>query len=1748
MHVVPGLAPMHGFAGRLELQFPSPLTWQSRCAPRVRNVSPVSWKGRATKHREACPVLQGQRPPRPQRIQYSPTAPVEVAYDLSSVPEPPPLNCSEGGVDDEDGDVHGVLSRVELSRYIARKNESLAALAEESRLQKQRAALGDGDWQGEVPGAHSDLNPGLEDAAAWRLVLEALSFERKHFKRGSSNTWPDGFLSPACLSSRDELLQLDAELTSLLPRFDAMDAPVCEDSLRALPAAVFMRQLLSDLRLALGNLHGAAVALAISKSAEPESADPLRPLLLIAWEDALDCDFLKAHHCFRLGRLAIISANAELLVAQELRNASPTKLQLRRAADHETAAANAALAVGYLGQGMAWLGLLSSFRQTVRAADLRFASAENELRFRHDLVQQSFRLAAPAGLTQVALQLVIAANRLSQEMHWSAGMSAPDLIFLLMQASAAVLMVLACLHGLFSKGETCRGFSEALWTCAISANTVAGVLHGRWELDCLDGEASELSAVLLSIAFVSIACHVLPLRCCFLGPLVILAGVACCFQAVMGATASQGRQSGVQLLNAALLLWLLTSSYCAAHGRERSFREGWMRACSQEPWSAVTDFRICSGSLQAAKTFFGKDVEGSSFLMLVDEAYRDNFSQLCKHIDGSRIPRSVTVKLILADPAPTACQLILLYHGRPGRTYLLGIRRVSGFAEQRRSPPGRVQPDPEVQELQQSSRACTIHDAAVDRRGPGQTSLEDTRHPLAPDHVEKDRPAKMDRGSGGPPIMLAYSGFSSDRDGASSASLCYTSSSDGRGSSGFSLLFAGTDGTVQTDPMLGKADACVETDVVWSEGGFHCRCCSLPPCPLDDQQRDALACSNFKPRRRKRKHSSLEVLQGTWALEPSFSSIAQQFMHRLTFIGDRCMDALGQRWKITDDNGTLYLIKGRIWVSGNVLFREGKSGIVMRFQREEAEQVHNAVCIFCETCDGELRVSRREDLAMGFEEDMDAEDVQEQDSLQVLENIVSRCYDEHSPDLLLELGLNQPCSKFHHAARLARRLLQDAHRLFEEQIALHGQEGLHQKTLDMEEEWGISLRCGLLMTMLTQVQAFELLNRIDDKERTLSAAIKLSISLQAEREASPRLQRLLAKLRSELLEMKSAAPQHLNARDVVHPCPHPGPCLPDPRTEPQLLWRFQSGSDLMHFCHLKRKKHLRNLIWARFLTYGLAFLVLPLAQSSEGWAWRLSLCTPSSSAFGSWLGTATIASDSFVTTRHLRLLRADARHHSISQAAGPGQAEEGAPWRPGPAKVRSLAGQKARQLLVENPDEMNDSNVDTESTRLRDRIDLEQQSREAAMEQLTIFIQQAVTTVSNRMEELALTHAESQRQQHSQMRALSQLVTDTQQAQQKQVIRLSRLEELRKGDLQRIEEIEADQKRLCQTLQRLTEDAQHRSNQVNEALRGIAQDVTSLEQFCRNRRRPSKTDTVNGSDGGASIPTLVASEQGLFGQRTDPVISSVAEDGPLKLKTQTVQPSSSMEVASTKVRTTASSSPASSPGVIATPAESEPALLKLEPASHPTQATQPFVAQATPGRLFTPESRRVSMENGKLADWMAARVARGAEANDPLFTKIPFVTQNSRPNDGRSTLFASIWPSTLPTAIGHSISGISFTVSAIEPCGFPPGEARGICAQPTIDKNGPRALSSRNCPELWLHFELVTAFPESASPSLRVLEFPGRASSAANAAIDTTSRRPAGPCPSCHRAGTTCHVTAAVRPKLKGHVWWHCMQWHVRLE
>ena len=109
-------------------------------------------------------------------------------------------------------------------------------------------------------------------------------------------------------------------------------------------------------------------------------------------------------------------------------------------------------------------------------------------------------------------------------------------------------------------------------------------------------------------------------------------------------------------------------------------------------------------------------------------------------------------------------------------------------------------------------------------------AFEDREQPQKMDGESRasDMPSRKCRGNDD------YSGFSSDPDGTSSASLCYTSSSDGRDASGhssyqigknlvkqeqfsgnalpwsgFSLLLAGADGVAQTDSMLGKTDACV---------------------------------------------------------------------------------------------------------------------------------------------------------------------------------------------------------------------------------------------------------------------------------------------------------------------------------------------------------------------------------------------------------------------------------------------------------------------------------------------------------------------------------------------------------------------------------------------------------------------------------------------------------------------------------------------------------------------------------------------------------------------------------------------------------------------------------------------------------------------------------------------------------------------------------------------------------------------------
>jgi len=50
--------------------------------------------------------------------------------------------------------------------------------------------------------------------------------------------------------------------------------------------------------------------------ATESGSDPLRPPLLIGWEDSLSCNYLKAQQCYRLGRLALLAVAENLAAAK----------------------------------------------------------------------------------------------------------------------------------------------------------------------------------------------------------------------------------------------------------------------------------------------------------------------------------------------------------------------------------------------------------------------------------------------------------------------------------------------------------------------------------------------------------------------------------------------------------------------------------------------------------------------------------------------------------------------------------------------------------------------------------------------------------------------------------------------------------------------------------------------------------------------------------------------------------------------------------------------------------------------------------------------------------------------------------------------------------------------------------------------------------------------------------------------------------------------------------------------------------------------------------------------------------------------------------------------------------------------------------------------------------------------------------------------------------------------------------------
>ena len=68
----------------------------------------------------------------------------------------------------------------------------------------------------------------------------------------------------------------------------------------------------------------------------------------------------------------------------------------------------------------------------------------------------------------------------------------------------------------------------------------------------------------------------------------------------------------------------------------------------------------------------------------------------------------------------------------------------------------------------------------------------------------------------------------------------------------------------------------------------------------------------------------------------------------MTGVSGRCIDARGQKWKVTQEGDHFFLIKGRIWTSGGVLYREGKSGIaarsVIQLEKDIASEMSCCAC------------------------------------------------------------------------------------------------------------------------------------------------------------------------------------------------------------------------------------------------------------------------------------------------------------------------------------------------------------------------------------------------------------------------------------------------------------------------------------------------------------------------------------------------------------------------------------------------------------------------------------------------------------------------------------------------------------------------------------------------------------------------------------------------------------------------------------
>jgi hypothetical protein len=662
----------------------------------------------------------------------------------------------------------------------------------------------------------------------------------------------------------------------------------------------------------------------------------------------------------------------------------------------------------------------------VRKLDIRFQNQQNEFQFRKQHVyERPFSLGSLLGLTETTLRLVSCVCDIIAEWdHTDQGSSSwkasdPRLSYFIIQAIAIVTMGLASVATL----SRClkRLSLEMLWASAVVITMLANTIFGPrllvyfanqqpgdvWRPDHPELQR-QLMGQLTSLAFVAIACQLLPLRCCFLGPLAVVAAVCAIVQVLdtdrlflrmSETTSAKGAAASDTTLCIVLVLTIISLTYSSAHQREKDARAKWLLASKGRMTmeaqvmkgrikaELVRDLKIMRqancymvlplhedlriiGASKRAGDYFGEQVTGKAFTNYIDEPDREKFMELCSSVEGKRIPKSLHLHLLRGSQRLEA-SVLLLFAGRPGRHFLVGIRTGALDEKGSRCVTG-VYLESDEGETEQflSSHLYSSRN--------GHSS-----HPFAPEFTpvlpatigkgceglllqhRKDQPSDEDDSSVNERVPKKspsaadsnLSAFDSEKkDSSLSDNFLYSDSSDccDSASEGVSSLFSGREMQTQTDPMVGMRNASVETDLVWAGSKFRCKCCVKPPLPMGERER-AMVVANNLPMRRKRKKSLnqgqlsqqqtstrttisdviMSDLMGSWRILPQFIGVAQTFLHRLVFDGDKCVDASGRRWKVTQDGSHTYLIKGRIWMDGGFLYREGKSGVVMQFQRED---------------------------------------------------------------------------------------------------------------------------------------------------------------------------------------------------------------------------------------------------------------------------------------------------------------------------------------------------------------------------------------------------------------------------------------------------------------------------------------------------------------------------------------------------------------------------------------------------------------------------------------------------------------------------------------------------------------------------------------------------------------------------------------------------------------------------------------------